>query len=226
MSPLAGKHVVVIGGASGVGAAIASAARDAGAKVTVGSSRSGLDLAAPDSIRRFFAGLAHIDHLVSTAHSPRGVATITPLATLDFAALHQAFAVKFFGVLEAVRQAVPRMARDGSILLTSGAASQRVIPGHVGLGALNAAVEGAVLQLAKELAPIRVNALCPGLVRTDAYDSLPAAEREAMFAARAKALPVGRVGTPADIAQAALHFLTNGYLTACTAPIDGGARLG
>ena len=129
-------------------------------------------------------------------------------------------------MLRAVREALPNLAKDGSIVLVSGAASRRTMPGHALLGGLNAAVEGAARQLAKELAPIRVNVLSPGLVRSGAYAGMPLDAREAMYAARAMALPVGRIGMPEDIALAAIHLMKNGYVTGVVQDIDGGGLLG
>ena len=243
MSQLLGRHIVVIGGSSGMGLAIASAALAEGARITVASGNSErcataaarlgrdakgavCDLASPVSIGHFFSAVGGIDHLVITAQAPQAVATIRPLATLAWADAEAAFAVKFFGMLRAVREAHPKLAKDGSIILVSGAASRRTIPGHALLGGLNAAVEAAARQLAKELAPIRVNVLSPGLVRSNAYAHMPHAEREAMYAARAKALPVSRIGTPEDIALAAIHLMQNGYVTGVVQDIDGGGLLG
>jgi NAD(P)-dependent dehydrogenase (short-subunit alcohol dehydrogenase family) len=243
MNQLSERHVVVIGGSTGMGYATAATALAEGARVTVASAdharclaaaaRLGhdakgaiCDLASPASIERFFSSVGGIDHLVITAQASRAVATIQPLASLDWAQAEAAFAVKFFGMLRAVREALPNLAKDGSIVLVSGAASRRTIPGHVLLGGLNAAVEGAARQLARELAPIRVNVLSPGLVRSDAYAGMPADQREAMYAARAKVLPVGRIGTPEDIALAAIHLMKNGYVTGVVQDIDGGSLLG
>jgi NAD(P)-dependent dehydrogenase (short-subunit alcohol dehydrogenase family) len=243
MNDLSNRHVVVIGGSSGMGYAIAQAVLAEGARVTVASSNEArsaaaatrlgpgvaaavCDLASPASIARFFADVSGIDHLVITAQAPNAVATIQPLSQLRWADAEAVFSVKFFGTLRAVRAAQSKLAKDGSIVLVSGAASRRTIAGHVLLGGLNAAVEGAARQLAKELAPIRVNVISPGLVRSDAYAAMPQEQREAMYAARAKVLPVGRVGAPADIALAAIHLMKNGYVTGVVQDIDGGGLLG
>lgn len=240
---LRNKHVVVIGGTSGIGLAIARSAIDEGATTTIGgSSRARLDaalamlggrvigrsidLADVESMERFCRDLDRVDHLVVTSQSGTAVQTLKPLSSLDFGAMESAFRVKLFGTLRFLRAVLPNFAPDGSIVLFSGAASRRTIPGHVALGAVNGAVEAAGRQLAKELAPIRVNVVSPGLVRTSAYDPMDEKTREAMFLARAKALPVGRVGRPEDIAQAVLQLLVNGYMTGVVLDIDGGALLG
>jgi len=240
MADLSGKRIVVVGGRSGIGAAIARAAAEAGAAVIIGSSSQPREASEPDQggIRLLSVDLADaaaiadfarqcgaIDHLAITAQSSTALRTLKPLTELDFADLEAAFRIKLFGTLRLVRAALPALARDGSVLLVSGAASRRIIPGHVSLGALNGAIESAGRQLAKELAPIRVNVLSPGLVRTEAYDPMPAEQREAMYAARARALPVGRIGRPEDIAAAALHLMQNGYVTGTVQDIDGGGLI-
>jgi NAD(P)-dependent dehydrogenase (short-subunit alcohol dehydrogenase family) len=243
MSDLSNRHVVVIGGSSGMGYATAQAVLAEGARVTVASSsepraaaaaaRLGPGAAAavcnldsPASVDRFFSDVTTIDHLVITAHARNAVATIQPLSQLRWADAEAAFSVKFFGTLRAVRAAHLKLASDGSIILLSGAASRRPIAGHVLLGGLNAALEGAARQLAKELAPIRVNVISPGLVRSDAYAAMPEDQREAMYATRTKVLPVGRIGAPADIAIAAVHLMKNSYITGVVQDIDGGGLLG
>jgi NAD(P)-dependent dehydrogenase (short-subunit alcohol dehydrogenase family) len=238
MGRLSGSHVVVVGGSSGMGAAIATLARTEGGRITIGSRNPGrfsapegmtvlpLDLGLPQSIADFAERLDPIDHLVITAHAAATLQTLKPVQAIDLADLESVFRIKLFGTLRLIGACLPAMTRHGSIILFSGAASRRTIPNHVGLGALNAAVEGAGRQLARELAPIRVNVLSPGLVRTPAYDAMPAADREAMFAARAAALPVGRVGMVDDIALAAIHLMCNGYVTGTVQDIDGGALLG
>jgi NAD(P)-dependent dehydrogenase (short-subunit alcohol dehydrogenase family) len=243
MGTLSGRHVVVAGGTSGMGLAIAARALQEGAAVTVASSRAErqeqvraklgetvgtetLDLGDPGSIGAFAARAGQIDHLVVSAQSSSAIRTLKALDELDWTDVDKAFAVKLFGTLRAILALRENLSQDGSIILFSGAASRRVIRHHVILGALNAAVEGAARQLARELAPIRVNVISPGLVATEAYDPLPAEQRERLFAERARALPVGRIGRPDDIALAAIHLMVNGYVTGIVHDVDGGGLLG
>jgi NAD(P)-dependent dehydrogenase (short-subunit alcohol dehydrogenase family) len=78
--------------------------------------------------------------------------------------------------------------------------------------------------LAKELAPLRVNVVSPGLVDTPAYDGMPAATKAALFETAAKSLPVGRTGQAEDIAPAVEMLITSGFATGVLLDIDGGAR--
>ena len=93
------------------------------------------------------------------------------------------------------------------------------------VAAINAAVEGLGRALAVELAPVRVNVISPGLVKTPAYKDMPDAQREAMYKNAADSLPSQRVGEPEDIASMALQIMTNPYLTGNVIDIDGGSRL-
>lgn len=237
---LDGQVVAVIGGSSGIGLGIARAAAEAGARVViagrtaakleaarreVGESAAARELDATDerAVLRFFDTLGALDHLVVTAAAnlPFG-----PFADLDMAAFRRGFDGKFWAFTLAVRHAIPVLRRDGSVTLITGAAARTASPGTAGVAAVNGAIQSMVPVLARELAPLRVNALSPGLVETPVYDGMPAEARDAMFRGAAGKLPVGRVGTPADLGDAALFLMTNGYTTGIVLDVDGGARLG
>lgn len=79
--------------------------------------------------------------------------------------------------------------------------------------------------LAVELVPIRVNAVCPGFVRTELWSNMDEADREAMFRAAGQALPVGRVGEADDLAEAYLYLMREGFSTGQVIVVDGGAVL-
>ena len=115
--------------------------------------------------------------------------------------------------------------QGGSITMFAGVASEKPLPGLVAYAAVNGAVEGLCRTLALELAPLRVNAISPGIVMTPAYAGMPGDEREAMFGAMAAKLPVRRVGRPEDIARTVLYLMQNGYTTGTVIQIDGGHRL-
>ena len=91
--------------------------------------------------------------------------------------------------------------------------------------AVNGAIEALVRTLAVELAPVRVNAVSPGIVATPTWDAMAAEDRDAMFERLAAALPVGRVGTADDLGAAVWLLLTNGFVTGIVLPVDGGHRL-
>ncbi|MER5216952.1 SDR family oxidoreductase [Streptomyces sp. NPDC002838] len=86
-------------------------------------------------------------------------------------------------------------------------------------------MESLTRALALELAPVRVNAVCAGVVRTDLWQDLPEGERDALFESAVESLPVGRVGEPEDIAQAYLYLMRGGYSTGSVVVVDGGTVL-
>ena len=198
-------RLVVIGGSSGIGRAVAERALAAGWDVTVASrdpergpadaERVALDVTDGGAVEHTFAGLGTIDHLVCTAGAPaRG-----PAREADLDAGRRAFETKLFGPLSAIRSTQIR----SSIVFTSGLAATVPAAGAFFAGAVNGAVEAAVRSLARELAPVRVNAIAPGLIDTPLHHGLPEAQRQAMFERVGAALPAGRVGRSDDVADAA-----------------------
>ncbi|APR85030.1 short-chain dehydrogenase/reductase SDR [Minicystis rosea] len=233
---LKGKRIVVLGGTAGIGFAVAERAAAEGARAIVASSNrtrvdqavaklSGaegrvLDLRSEDAIRAFFDELGAIDHLVYTAGEEL---LLSPLAELDLPRARAFFELRYWGALAAVRAAHGHLARDGSIVLTGGTAGRRSPPGFVVGAAICAAMEATTRALAVELAPIRVNIVVPGFVDTGLWSNIPEAARTQMFADAAAKLPVGRIGTPADIAEHYLGFMRGGYVTGQSLVVDGGA---
>ncbi len=94
-----------------------------------------------------------------------------------------------------------------------------------GLAAVNSALQAMVGPLAPEFAPIRVNAVSPGVIATPYWDRMPNDARKAMFERSAASVPVGRVGQPSDIGRAVLFLATSGFTTGAIIDCDGGARL-
>ncbi len=228
-------RVVVLGGTSGIGLAVASAAADAGAQVVIGSRSQRsveralaelpatvtgrpADVTDPGSVAAFFAATGAFDHLVYTAGDAlaRG-----PVTAYDPDAAAAFFDVRLFRALDAVRLALPTLAPAGSITLTSGAAAF-----HGGAGRLlGSTVSGAVItaarSLAVELAPIRVNAVAPGPVRTPLWAGAP----DALFDQLAAGTLLGRVAEPMDVARAYLALMQQDYVTGTVAVVDGGSVL-
>ncbi len=218
-----------------MGLAIAKLAAERGARVIVGSRSQEkvsaaaaaigcegrvVDSTSEDSVREFFASTGTLDHLVVSGSAVKtGTLAELPLADAEFT-----FRSKFFGPYLCAKHA--RIQPAGSITLFSGILSRR--PGHNDsiLAPVNAAIEALGRALARDLSPVRVNTLSPGMTRdTGAYLGMPEAAREGMFASIAKNLPVGRVGTPADIAEATLMLMTNPFITGVTLDVDGGGLL-
>ena len=235
------QHVVVIGGSSGMGLAIAQAAAAAGAHVTIAgrdearlaraagqvgikAALKRLDITDEAAVADFFERIEPIDHLVMTAHASSVVTgAITPLSSMSICAARAFMETKFWGPFTAAKYGAPKLEAGGSMIFFSGAAGARkLLPDHTAIGATNGAVEAFARQLAKEIAPKRVNVIAAGLVRTPTYDGMSEAARDGMYAGYAKQALVGRVGTPQDIAQAAIYLMSNRYVTGQIHEIDGG----
>ncbi len=232
---LADQTVVVIGGTSGMGLAIAALAVSNGAAVTIGSrspekvastakdlgvSGRPIDTTDEASVQEFFTAVGAVDHLIVTGSSVRtGTLKDAPLADGEFT-----FRSKFFGPYLCAKHA--NMSPTGSITLFSGILSRRPGLNDAVLAGVNAAVEAMGRALARDLAPVRVNTISPGMTRgTAAYLSMPEAAREGMYSSIASRLPIQRVGTGEDIAQATLMLMTNGFITGVTLDVDGGGIL-
>ena len=211
MTALEFQHIVVIGGSSGMGLAIAKAAAAAGARVTIagrdpeklalaaaaiggGAATRRLDIIDEDAVAAFFGANHGIDHLVMTAHASSVVTgAIDTLANMTTAAARAFLETKFWGPFLAAKYGQHALAPTGSMVFFSGAAgSRKLLPHHTAIGATNGAIEAFARQLAKEIAPRRVNVIAAGLVRTPAYDGMPEAARETMYAGYGKNSLVGR----------------------------------
>jgi NAD(P)-dependent dehydrogenase (short-subunit alcohol dehydrogenase family) len=231
-----GQHVVVIGGTSGIGFAVARRALEAGAEVTVASSRrTSVDAALKRlgegargqvvnvldtaEVEAFFDAIGPVDHLVHTAGEPL---SMMKLADLDLDRARSFFEIRYFGALNAAHAVGPHLRAGGSITLTSGTAGERSGAGW----ALGASVCGAINSLTRalavELAPVRVNAVAPGITRSPVWAEMDEAGQEAMYEQVGKALPLGRVGEVEDAADAYVYCLGQPYTTGTVLTVDGG----
>jgi NAD(P)-dependent dehydrogenase (short-subunit alcohol dehydrogenase family) len=229
---------VIIGGSSGIGHAVAECAVAEGARVVIGSSRAdnvgaavqrlgqaasgeAVDVQDEASVAAFFAAIGAFDHLVYTAGDWGPGMAPSPLAQMDIAAASNGLKVRFWGALLAIKHAQPHIAADGSITLTDGLLAHRPRKGLPLATAFGGAVEHLVAGLAMDLAPIRVNTVCPGLVRTERIAQWPA-ELVSQMTGR---LPLARPADPAEVAQAYLYLMRAGYTTGQVIIVDGGGML-
>jgi NAD(P)-dependent dehydrogenase (short-subunit alcohol dehydrogenase family) len=133
---------------------------------------------------------------------------------------------KFLGPYFAVQQAAPRMTAGGSITFTSGIAAYRPAPGGSLAATANGGLESMVRAFALELAPVRVNAVSPGWVDTPIWDELATPEaKQARLSELAARLPAGRIGTPADIANAISYLIGDDFVTGTVLHAEGGQLL-
>ena len=232
-SSLSGKTIIVIGGSSGIGAAIAQAALARGAHVIVAGRRlapgsdSGLrnepvDVTDSASLKQLFETVGRFDHLVYTSGPS---VRAKPLIETDLDEARDNFDVKLWGALRAIQHALPFMHEQGSITLTSGQLGRKLAAGQFIKTGINAATEALGKQLAKELAPRRVNVISPGVIDTPAYAGLGQEQRLAMFAKAGQGLPVGRVGQAEEVAAGYVLAMENGFMTGAVVDIDGGGLL-
>jgi NAD(P)-dependent dehydrogenase (short-subunit alcohol dehydrogenase family) len=235
---LKNARVLVIGGTSGIGLGVASAAAERGAiPIVVSRQQSSVDRALSElpehargatvdltdlpALERLAVDIGDIEHLVFTAGESLELA---PLAELTPEVITRFFQTRFVGALTAVRVFAPHITAGGSITLTSGTAADQP-----GFGALPVSVCGAMNALTKalavELAPIRVNVVAPGVVRTPLWVAMSDSDRQAMYDQAAQQLPLGRIGEVADIARAYLYCMEQEFGTGIVLTVDGGTVL-
>ena len=238
-SGLHSQRVVILGGSSGIGLAVAEQAASQGAKVVIASSNAeriekaieslggnaqghAIDLSDEQAVETLFAKLGAFDHLVFTAGESL---YLQDLAATDLKQARRAFDLRYWAALAAVKYGSKSIRKGGSTVLTTGVAGRRPHRGWVIAASVCGTIEALTRALALELAPIRVNAVSPGVVRTNLWQNMPFVEREDMYGSVGKSLPVGRVGQPHDIAQAYLLLMQEGFSTGQTLVVDGGTVL-
>jgi NAD(P)-dependent dehydrogenase (short-subunit alcohol dehydrogenase family) len=119
----------------------------------------------------------------------------------------------------------PHIRPGGSITLTNGASGLRPKKGWTIAASICGATEALTRALAVELAPIRVNTVCPGLVKTELWSNMAESDRAAMYRDTGQKLLVDRVGEADDLAAAYLYLMQEGYSTGQVIVVDGGAVL-
>ncbi|MGF1528600.1 MAG: SDR family oxidoreductase [Candidatus Competibacterales bacterium] len=226
--------MVVIGGSSGMGKAVAKRAVAAGMVVTITgrgddtlqeaaralgvADAQPIDIASEASIREFFQRQGPVDHVVTSAAFVRP----GPFKTGSTEDARTTFEGKFWSQYLVAKHAEIRR----SMVFFSGVYSRRPAPGVSAVVAVNAAIEGLARALAVELAPVRFNVISPGLIQgTAAYNFMSEEQRQQMFDATAKALPAGIVGDADSVAGLTLGLLESPYVTGTVVDIDGGGLL-
>jgi NAD(P)-dependent dehydrogenase (short-subunit alcohol dehydrogenase family) len=231
------RHLAVLGASTGIGLATARQAADHGFRVTMGArdadrlqaaaatvdSAKAIAVDAQDtqSITNFYRAAGPIDDLVVTVTRRDGGVPAERIAEQD---LRTAFEGKTIAHLRALSLALNWLSDDASVTLVTGVTAQGSQPGTAVPAAVNGALESAIAPLARELAPRRVNAVSPGVIETDWWDSLGDA-RERALTGVAAGTPLGRNGRAEDVAAAILALAGNPHITGVVLPVDGGLRL-
>jgi NAD(P)-dependent dehydrogenase (short-subunit alcohol dehydrogenase family) len=229
---LKGKKVVVVGGSSGIGLSTAELAKREGADVIIASRNVAkldavaeklnaiaipADVTSDDSVAKLFRNCGPVDHVVVTAAQLR----TGPFRTVSMEDVRSTMEGKFWGAWRVAKSAEIRA--GGSLTLVSGYLSIRPRPNSAIISVANGALESLARALALELAPVRVNAVSPGIIDTPIRAAMPEQARREMLAQTAAKLPVGRVGIGEDIARQMLAFMTIGFATGSIVYLDGGA---
>jgi NAD(P)-dependent dehydrogenase (short-subunit alcohol dehydrogenase family) len=228
---MADGAVVIVGGTSGMGNRLAATfsargrevlitGRDAGRAEAVaaeigGNTRgAGLDLAEPGTIDGGLDGVERVDHLLLVAIER----DTNSVREFDFEAALRLVTLKLVGYAEVLHCLHSRMHDESSVLLFGGLAKDRPYPGSTTVTSVNGAVTTMIRTFATELAPVRVNAIHPGIVGDSPYWR----DNAAMLDQVKARTPTGRLVTMDDVIGASLFLLENRAVNGVNLPVDGG----
>jgi NAD(P)-dependent dehydrogenase (short-subunit alcohol dehydrogenase family) len=224
-------NVLVIGGTGGIGFAIAKFYADRGSKVVItgrdaertagvakevgGDTRGiGLDVAEPERVEKALESIEHIDYLALVAVER----DYNSAREYDIARARRIVTMKLIGYTEVAHTLYPRMGAGASAVLFGGLASERPYPGSTSITTVNGAVSSLIRTLAVELAPVRFNAIHPGIISDspawrDKLDAIKNIE---------KRTPGGRLATTGDVVHSVDFLFTNRGVNGINLVIDGG----
>jgi NAD(P)-dependent dehydrogenase (short-subunit alcohol dehydrogenase family) len=225
------NNAIIIGGTQGIGLEIArtmaargdqviitgrDSERTNAAAASLGAGVSGLavDLSRPHDIAAAFAGVPPLRHVVISAI----MRDANTARDYDIDRALNLVTLKLVGYTAAIHALLPKLADDASIVLFGGLAKERPYPGSTTVTTVNGGVATMVHTLALELAPIRVNAIHPGIVG----DSPAWAEKAAVLQGVIARTPTRRLATMGDVASAALFLLDNQSINGVNLNIDNG----
>jgi len=246
---LAGKHVLIIGGTSGIGFGVAEASIESGAIVTVSSSRetsiqsalSRLTKSYPDSkprgftcdlstddceqnIEKLFEQTGKVDHIVFTAGDSLA---ITPLQNATLESMKKAGQVRFFATLLVAKVGSKYLSPgpESSITLTTGTVSFKPNPNWSVVAGFASGLHGMTRNLALDLKPVRVNLVSPGAVDTELWKSFSEEAKAAFMKSVKEKVPTGQVGKVEDVAECYLWLMKDKNVTGVVVQSDSGHLL-
>jgi len=232
------RVAIVFGGGSGIGEATARVLAKAGAQVTItgrdeaklvaaakrieGVRTASVDALDANAVARVFEAAGPVDDVVICVSGGKGAGLVRGL---DLHHVREAFEAKTMAQLTVAQVAARYVRPGGSITFVTAASPRSVIRGTAGLAAVNGALEALIPILALELAPIRVNAVSPGIVDTAWWDGMPKQVKDSFFATAAATLPVRRVGNADEVAELIALVARTGFMSGSVYEIDGGSHI-
>ena len=247
MQTLNNKVAVITGGSSGIGLAIAKRFIAEGAKVAIiGRKQQALDKAIKElgnsaiAVQGDVSIIADLIRIYQTVESKLGKADVLivnaavyvlgSVETLTEEQFDKVSDINFKGAFFSVQKALPVLNDSASIILLSSTVNGKGIPNHAAYAATKAAVRSLARSFSADLLDrkIRVNALTPGPIDTPVFQNVTssAAEAKAMAEAMGNFTPVKRLGSPDEIAAAALYLASDqsAYMLGAELLLDGGLR--
>lgn len=232
------KTGVVFGGSYGIGEATAKLLAESGTNVTiVGRNADRLALAAErignvktavanaldrDAVTKVFEATGQVDTVVICVAGTTGIGMFKDINLDD---IRVALEEKTIAQLQVAQVAAHYMKPNGSITFVTAGSAGHAISTAAGPGAVNGALESLIPTLALELAPIRVNAVSPGLIDTALWNFMPNENRKSFFSNQAATLPVGRIGQAIDVAEVIELVTRCSFITGSIYEVNGGSHL-
>ncbi len=220
-----GKKVLIVGGSSGIGLALAKRVSKKGGEVVIASRKAeeqkqkliknewleqcsfiSFDITSISDINEMFSKAGAVDHIVVTVKSPLVTGSFL---NLDSESVFSAFNTKLWGQYNLAKAGAGKIKHGGSIVLTSGSLGTRPIQDYSTMSIICGAVNSLCKSLALELAPIRVNAVAPGFLTLKTMEDI---------------IPLG-LGDSDQLANSYLFLMEDSYTTGTTIVSDGGAAL-
>lgn len=218
------KNIVVIGGNSGIGKAVAAELEKQGSKLFL-YSKSGAGTTALD-ISSDFSEIPGLPEIIDGVVYCPGTIHLKPFHRISIDDFKNEMEINFFGAVRVLQACMKGLKKSDSpsVVLYSTVAVQTGMGFHAGISSAKGAIEGLTRSLAAEWAPskIRINAIAPSLTETPLASALLSTPEKKE--ASDKRHPLGRIGTPEDIASATLFLLSSqsSWMTGQILHIDGG----